>query len=96
MSYDALAFLEDLFRPNAGTKTTFESSPEIGIEHLDVDWRVWFEERAAIMEYEGGLHRERAEAEALADTLQAMQRQIALEQAKRQSEIMLDTGGRRG
>jgi len=26
------------------------------------DWRVLFEERAAIMEYEGGLSRERAEA----------------------------------
>ena len=34
----------------------------IGPENLPTDWRVEWEERAAIMEYDGGLPRERAEA----------------------------------
>jgi hypothetical protein len=42
------------------------------INDLPDDWRMWFEERAAIMEYDGGLSRERAEAEALAETIRLM------------------------
>ena len=40
----------------------------IRVEDLDMDWRVEWEERAAIMEYDGGLPRERAEALALAQS----------------------------
>ena len=32
---------------------------------LSIDWRIEFEERAAILEYDGGLAREEAEAQAL-------------------------------
>src|SRR5262249_50808230 len=39
-------------------------APEIRVEDLPADWRVEWEERAAIMEYDGGLTREHAEAEA--------------------------------
>ena len=46
---------------------------EIGVEDLPSDWRVWFEERAAIMEYDGGLSRETAEAKALSETFRLMQ-----------------------
>jgi len=46
---------------------------DIGVEDLPGDWRVWFEERAAIKEYHGGLPRELAEAQALAETVQQMQ-----------------------
>ena len=42
------------------------------VDELPDDWRVWYEERAAIMEYDGGLPRERAEAMALAETLRLM------------------------
>jgi hypothetical protein len=63
MRYDAVAFLESLFR-----------LPDIRVEDLDPDWRVEWEERAAIMEYEGGLPRERAEAAALAEIVGRIRR----------------------
>jgi hypothetical protein len=47
----------------------------LGPDDLPGDLRVEFEERAAIMEYEGGLPRERAEAEALAHILAAVARE---------------------
>ena len=47
---------------------------DIGVDDLPGDWRVWFEERAAIREYHGGLPREHAEAEALKETVQMMKR----------------------
>jgi hypothetical protein len=37
----------------------------IGLEGLPMDWRIEYEERAAILEYDGGLTREEAEAQAL-------------------------------
>jgi hypothetical protein len=40
--------------------------------HLPPDWHVAWDERSAIMEYDGGLPRERAEALALADILAQM------------------------
>ena len=36
-----------------------------GPESLSMDWRIEFEERAAILEYDGGLVREEAEIQAL-------------------------------
>ena len=36
-----------------------------GPESLPMDWRIEFEERAAILEYDGGLVREEAETQAL-------------------------------
>lgn len=45
---------------------------DTGPDDLPGDWRVEWEERAAIMEYVGELPRERAEAEALADVLRQM------------------------
>ena len=45
---------------------------DIGVDDLPGDWRVWFEERAAILEYDGGLPREYAEAEALKQTVKLM------------------------
>ena len=37
------------------------------VEDLPGDWRVEWEERAAVMEYDGGIPRERAEAIALTE-----------------------------
>jgi len=42
-------------------------------DDLPESWREWFEERAAIREYDGGQTREHAEAEALRETMNAMQ-----------------------
>jgi hypothetical protein len=42
------------------------------VSDLPADWHLLWDERAAIMEYDGGLPRERAEALALADIIQAM------------------------
>lgn len=39
---------------------------------LPPDWHVFWDERAAIMEFDGGLPRERAEALALTDILDQM------------------------
>jgi hypothetical protein len=69
MVYDAEEFLEGLFRP-----TDLPSMPDIGPDDLPPDWRYVWEERAAIMEYDGGLPKEHAEAAALADTLEVMRR----------------------
>lgn len=46
-----------------------------GPEDLPMDWRIAWEERAAIMEYDGCLPRERAEVDALADVLRTMARE---------------------
>jgi len=45
---------------------------DIGPDDLPGDLRVEFEERAAIKEYDGGMPRERAEAEALAEIADLM------------------------
>jgi hypothetical protein len=69
MKYDATAFLESLFRqpPEAAAPV-----PDVRVEDLDPDWRIEWEARAAIMEYDGGLPRERAEALALAEIIKQM------------------------
>jgi hypothetical protein len=55
--------------PLRGAKSTAFSDPDVRVENLDPDWRVEWEERAAIMEHDGGLPRERAEAAALTEIL---------------------------
>ena len=76
--FDAVAFLEGLYRDgSADTRATETVLPTIDIDDLPGDWRVWFEERAAIMEYHGGLPREHAEAEALKETVQKMEKNDA-------------------
>ena len=87
MAFDARSFLEGLYAPvpkgfslpeprsgrGQGLRTDdLSSGPDIGPDDLPGDLRVEFEERAAIMEYDGGLPRERAEALALAEVLRLM------------------------
>ena len=62
MDFDAKEFLVGLFAPPV----------ELCPDDLPGDWRVWFEERAAIMEYHGGLPKERAEAEAMREVTRRM------------------------
>lgn len=62
MRYDAVEFLEALFRP----------TPEVDPSDLPADWFVVWDERAAIMEYDGQMSRERAEFFALRDVMKQM------------------------
>ncbi len=73
MSYTITALLDDLFTRSATDDGTSRAAlmPTMG-EGLPMKWRIEWEERAAIMEYDGGLTRARAEAEALADVLRQM------------------------
>jgi hypothetical protein len=52
----------------------FNPDPDVRVEDLDPDWRVEWEERAAIMEFDGGQPRERAEAAALREIVERMRR----------------------
>lgn len=61
MRYDAVAFLDRLFQPSALTPAD-----------LPGDWYVLWDERAAIMEYDGGLPRARAEQLALQEVIEQM------------------------
>lgn len=63
--FNARSFLEGLYAP----VDEQPSGRDIGPDYLPGDLRVAFEERAAIMEYGGGLPRERAEALALAEVV---------------------------
>jgi hypothetical protein len=65
MRYDAVAFLEGLFRP----------TPILTSDELSPEWREVYEERAAILEYDGGAPRELAEHYALIEVLEQMKRQ---------------------
>jgi hypothetical protein len=46
--------------------------PDLGPDDLPPDWRDWYEERAGIMEYEGKLPKEYAEAAAFRQTIDQM------------------------
>jgi hypothetical protein len=64
MRYDAVAFLEGLFKP----------APSLTPDELPPEWRQEYEERAAILEYDGGAPRELAEHYALLEVLEQMKR----------------------
>ena len=74
MSYDAVEFLCGLYRPNAAE--TVEPAPAQALTpgDLPVEWWELWDERAAIMEFDGNMPRERAEALALADIVERMKR----------------------
>jgi hypothetical protein len=64
--------LNTIFDPDR--KVSTESPvPAIGPDDLPADWHLLWDERAAIMEYDGGMPREQAEFLALADVLRAME-----------------------
>jgi hypothetical protein len=67
---DLLSILE------GGGHDDLSPPPDAGLtpDDLPPDWHDLWEERAAIMEFDGSLPRERAEALALADALRSMER----------------------
>lgn len=76
--FDAAAFLAELTAPRADLQLpvtvpdTSASVKAFGPDDLPADWRVEFEERAAVREYDGGQAREHAEAEAFTEILARM------------------------
>lgn len=54
----------------------------VGPDDLSMDWRIVWEERAAVMEYDGHLTREQAEAQALLE-VQDQMREVDARQAAR-------------
>jgi len=76
MRYDAVAFLESLFRSPAGLgpEPAPAKVPGIAPDDLTPEWHFLWDERAAVMEYDGKMPKERAEALALADILGQMKR----------------------
>jgi len=67
--FNAVAFLNGLY---ADPLPDPDQEPIITPAELPPEWRDYYEERAAVREYDGGQAREHAEAEALKETLAAM------------------------
>jgi hypothetical protein len=65
--------LNAIFDPDRGVAES-SSVPDCRPDDLPLDWYLQWDERAAIMEVDGGLTRERAEALALRDVLEQMRR----------------------
>ena len=73
VAYDAVAFLEGLIGHNPAHERDEFRSSGVHSRDLPVEWWQLWDERAAIMEYDGNLPRERAEALALDDILKQME-----------------------
>ena len=71
MSYDAATFLQSLFRQPSAVATPARSVA-VAPDDLPADWWLEWDERAAVMEYHGGMSRDRAEALALKYILRRM------------------------
>jgi hypothetical protein len=71
--------LETIFDPDRlappAQRSSPAPSPGITLADLPPEWHLAWDERAAIMEYVGGLPREQAEARALADIVRVMERE---------------------
>lgn len=69
----------EIIRELVSTKPQIEPSDEYQgqistPEDLSMDWRIEYEERAAILEYDGGLSRDASEIQALAEITKRMRR----------------------
>ncbi len=73
MAYDAVAFLEALIGHTPADERDESRFSGVYPADLPVEWWQLWDERAAIMEYDGNLPRERAEALALDDILKQME-----------------------
>jgi hypothetical protein len=76
MTYNAVAFLEGLFQQPAEADADGLALPVLDFIPSDLppEWHVDWDERAAILEYDGGHPRERAEALALKEIIGQMRR----------------------
>ena len=73
MAYDAVAFLEGLFGHTPAGEQDESRYSGVYPPDLPLEWWQLWDERAAIMEYDENVPRERAEALALDDILKRME-----------------------
>ena len=85
MSYDAVEFLCGLYRPDPAEAVEPDPAQALTPGDLPVEWWELWDERAAIMEFDGNMPRERAEALALADIVERMKREGATDSRVRQT-----------
>ena len=67
-----ISAIERLRALRAGRSLDFPALTDI--DDLPMDWRIEFEERAAILEYDGGLHRDNADRQALTEILERIKK----------------------
>jgi len=67
-----ISALERLRALRAGKSS--DSPVLIDLDNLPMDWRIEFEERAAILEYDGGLSRNEADSQALREIAERIDR----------------------
>jgi hypothetical protein len=65
MSFNAVEFLHGLVNEREALEGQISSPYD-----LPMEWRIEYEERAAILEYDGGLSREQADKQALSEILE--------------------------
>ncbi len=75
--------LDHLAQHKAELLSLLRPGPEWTVE----EWRTFFDERAGIREFDGGLHRQEAEVAAYADTLAEWLRQHPSASARHQREV---------
>ncbi len=70
-----LKIVKELVESEPLTETFGEYQRQITSPHdLPMDWRVEYEERAAILEYDGGLSRTEADSQALREIVERLDR----------------------
>ncbi len=67
-----ISALDRLRALRAGKSLDFPALTDI--DDLPMDWRIEFEERAAILQYDGGLSRDEADEQALQEICERMKR----------------------
>ena len=69
MTFDVVEYLNHLLKCDGDVVADIASPGD-----LPLNWRIEFEERAAILEYDGGLSREEADKQALQEILERLKR----------------------
>jgi hypothetical protein len=71
-----LEIVRELIEPKswAHTSTVVQENQITSPADLPMDWRIEFEERAAILEYDGGLSRNEADSQALREIAERIDR----------------------
>ena len=69
MAFDVVEYLNHLVKCDGDVVADIASPSD-----LPINWRIDFEERAAILEYDGGLSREDADKQALEEIIERLKR----------------------
>ena len=69
MAFDVVEYLDNLLRCDGDVVADIASPGD-----LPVDWRIDFEERAAILQWDGGLAREDADRQAFEEILERLKK----------------------